>query len=187
MSRAILIHGCCNREEYFSNEFPSPSNSHWFPWLQKQLLIQGIFTQTPEFPIPYQPDFHQWKISLILFSIDENTILIGHSCGGGFILRYLMENNLLCKRIILIALWLDPQKTKSDFLQFNLSEISLKIKQLDIFISEDEDVEGVKESVEKISAFFSSAKIHQFKDKGHFTFHDMKTTEFPELLELLSL
>ena len=61
MKTAILIHGTCDEEEYFSDLYPSLSNSHWFPWLQKQLLIKGIFTQTPEMPDAYKPDYEKWK------------------------------------------------------------------------------------------------------------------------------
>ena len=60
MKTAILIHGTCDEEEYFSDLYPSLSNSHWFPWLQKQLLIKGIFTQTPEMPDAYKPDYEKW-------------------------------------------------------------------------------------------------------------------------------
>lgn len=36
---AIILHGMPSKEEYFSPAYASPSNSHWLPWLQKNLLI----------------------------------------------------------------------------------------------------------------------------------------------------
>ena len=75
MLNAILIHGSCDKEEYFSNKYPSLSNSHWFPWLQKQLLIKGIFTQTPEMPDAYAPDYEKWKIEFEHYPVDEETIV----------------------------------------------------------------------------------------------------------------
>ncbi len=60
MNNDIIIHGSCDKEEYFSDKYPSLSNSHWIPWLQKQLLINNIFTQTPEMPASYNPDYKKW-------------------------------------------------------------------------------------------------------------------------------
>lgn len=31
MKKAIIIHGACDKEEYFSDKYPSLSNSHWLP------------------------------------------------------------------------------------------------------------------------------------------------------------
>jgi len=86
MKNAILLHGCCDREEYFSDQYPSLSNSHFFPWLQKQLLIKGIHTQTPEMPQSYEPDYSKWKKEFERYEINTETILLGHSCGAGFLL-----------------------------------------------------------------------------------------------------
>jgi uncharacterized protein len=77
MKNAIIIPGTCSREEYFSGEYPSLSNSHWLPLLQKQLLIKEIFTQTPEMPDAYQPDYEKWAGEFERFTVDENMILIG--------------------------------------------------------------------------------------------------------------
>lgn len=81
MKRAVVVHGTCDDEEYFSDKYPSLSNSHWFPWLQKQLLMKNIFTQTPEMPEAYKPDYEKWKKEFERFLPAD--ILIGHSCGGG--------------------------------------------------------------------------------------------------------
>jgi hypothetical protein len=41
MKNAVLIHGMPSKDEYFDPSAPSLSNAHWFPWLQKQLIING--------------------------------------------------------------------------------------------------------------------------------------------------
>lgn len=92
MKNAILLHGACDKEEYFDDQYPSLSNSHWFPWLQKQLLINGVLAQTPEMPDAYAPNYDKWKSEFERMEINENTVLVGHSCGGGFLVRWLSWN-----------------------------------------------------------------------------------------------
>ena len=42
----VILHGRAGADEYISDRYPSASNSHWIPWLQKQLLIKGHDVQT---------------------------------------------------------------------------------------------------------------------------------------------
>ncbi len=57
MKTAIIVHGMPPKEEYFNSAYPSQSNKHWIPWIQKQLILNGILAQTPEMPEPYDPDY----------------------------------------------------------------------------------------------------------------------------------
>ena len=113
MKNALLLHGTCDREEYFSDLHTSLSNSHWLPWLQKQLLIRDILTQTPEMPQAYDPQYDLWEKTFERFDVDKNTILVGHSCGGGFLLRWLSENRVEVNKLILVAPWIDPDRIKT--------------------------------------------------------------------------
>lgn len=186
MKSAIIVHGCCDKEEYFSLKYPSLSNSHWIPWLQKQLLIKGVFTQTPEFPKPFSPEYKKWKKELERFDINSETVLIGHSCGAGFLLRWLSETKTQVDQLILVAPWMDPTKKRKGFLDFELDpKLEKRVNQIHILFSLDEKVEGVKESVEEIRQFYPGAKYHEFKKMGHFCFEEMGHVEFPELLELV--
>jgi len=45
-------------------------------------------------PEPYSPDYAKWCSVFKQFVIDSDTQLIGHSCGAGFLLRYLSENDV---------------------------------------------------------------------------------------------
>jgi len=73
---AVILHGKPGREEYYSDEFPSASNSHWIPWLQKQLLIKEIEAHTPEMFEAYNPNYEVWKKEFEKNIIDEGTTLI---------------------------------------------------------------------------------------------------------------
>ncbi|MCL5783915.1 MAG: alpha/beta hydrolase [Patescibacteria group bacterium] len=186
MQRALLIHGTCDKEEYFSDNYPSLSNSHWFPWLQKQLLIKGIFTQTPEMPEAYQPNYESWKKEFERFNVNEETILVGHSCGGGFLVRWLTENKVQIKKLILVAPWLDPGRRKTtNFFDFSIDpNIEDRVEEVHIFVSQD-DEQDILESVKIIKEVLPAIQEYNFKNMGHFTFEDMKTDKFPELLEAI--
>lgn len=186
MKNALLIHGTCDKEEYFSDKYPSLSNSHWFPWLQKQLLMNGVFTQTPEMPDAYKPDYEKWKGEFERFEVDENTTLVGHSCGGGFLVRWLTENKVSADKLILVAPWLDPNRRKTtDFFDFKIDpEIKRRFKEIHLFVSED-DESDILRSVDMLRGAIPEIEIHNFKDMGHFTYEDMRTQEFPKLLNLI--
>lgn len=182
----ILLHGTCEDEEYFSDKYPSLSNSHWFPWLQKQLLMRGILTQTPEMPEANKPDYGKWKGEFESLKVDDETILVGHSCGGGFLVRWLSENKLKVDKLVLVAPWLDPERRRTtDFFDFEIDgEMQKRIKEIAVFVSGDDEADVLK-SVETIRKVLTEARVYSFGDKGHFTYNDMGTDKFPELLEVI--
>jgi predicted alpha/beta hydrolase family esterase len=187
MKTAIILHGKPSKDEYYDSNFPSASNYCWIPWLQKQLLINGILAQTPELPKPYEPVYEKWLKVFEQFNIDENTILIGHSCGAGFLVRWLTENNIRVGKVILVAPFLDPfrDEVKSDFFDFEIKKgLSKQTRELCIFYSTD-DERSVTESVNQIISADKEVKIKQFTNKGHFTLESMKTDKFPELIDYL--
>ena len=185
MKNAILVHGWNNKAEYFGEEFPSPSNSHWFPWLQKQLLMKGILAQTPEMPQPYQPQYGLWKTEFEKFQPDSADILVGHSCGGGFLTRWLSENKSSHETVILVAPWLDPfREETTDFFEFEIdTSLTERITNFHIMVSSD-DEESIANSTASITDAIPNIKVHSFTNKGHFITETIGTT-FPELLETI--
>lgn len=85
MKTAIIFHGMPDREEYYNPESAAESNKHWLPWIQRQLILKDILAQTPELPYPYRPVYKDWLDVLRKFEINKDTILVGHSCGAGFL------------------------------------------------------------------------------------------------------
>ncbi len=183
MKNAIIIHGTCDEAEYFSDKYPSLSNSHWFPWLQKQLLMNGILAQTPEMPEAYSPDYEAWKREFEQFNIDEDSILVGHSCGAGFLLRWLSENKVRIDKLLLVAPWLDPDKEKAaSFFDFEIDKsITDRIEETHLLFSNDDEPD-ILESVRIIKESIPDILFHEFTGRGHFTFGQMGTDKFPELL-----
>lgn len=187
MKTAIILPGMPSKEEYFNPSTPAPSNKHWIPWTQRQLLLNNILAQTPEWPEPYEPVYEKWLEVFSQFKVDENTLLVGHSCGAGFLVRWLTENNINVNKVALVAPFLDPEhdEVKSDFFHFQIKkDFSNQARELCIFYSTD-DHQTVKTSVEQIKQADKNAQMKQFDDKGHFTLNDMKSDKFPELVEFL--
>src|SRR5579862_8521505 len=186
MKNAIILHGRPDDWEYYGLEYPAQSNSHWIPWLQKQLQAKDIFTQTPEMPLSFRPDYQIWKKEFERYDIGPETIMVGHSCGGGFLARWLSENKgVKVGKVVLVAPWLNPEDNpKSEtgvFFHFGIDpELVNRTASLAIFVSDD-DQATIQKSVEIIKSKLNDAKIRQFNGYGHFTFESMKTTEFPEL------
>jgi predicted alpha/beta hydrolase family esterase len=66
---------------------------NWFPWLKGELENRGHKVFVPQFPSPpvVPAKITEWFDVLKNYeqNINENTILIGHSLGGKFLLRIL--------------------------------------------------------------------------------------------------
>ncbi len=185
MKNAILLHGRPRRDEYYDGSQPSASNAHWFAWLQKQLMVHDIKADTPEVPFAFEPLWERWVKEVERFEIGLETILVGHSTGGGFWVRYLSEHkDLKVGKVVLVAPWIDvEQEAPHNFFQFKLDEnIAKRTQGLTIFHSND-DAPEIQSSVKELRAKLTAIKYREFQHYGHFCYEDMNTTEFPELLE----
>lgn len=189
MKTAILIHGMPSKEEYFDPKTPAASNNQWFPWLQKQLSLKGIVAQTPEMPEPYRPDYEKWKAVFEQFNLEEDTILVGHSCGGGFLARWLSENDVKVGKVVLVAPWINPndREVARGFFDFQVDpNLVSKTKGISLFISSDDEQDEL-DTAKMLEEKAPGIKMLRFADKGHFCVgFNLKTEEFPQILpELL--
>ncbi len=186
MKQVIIIHGLPSNDEIRDNYIPSPSNNHWFPWIQKQLLKSNILCQTPEMPHPQYPTYKDHCFVMNQYKIDYQTTLIGHSLGGGFILKYLSEHSdINPEKIILVAPWLDPENSiDNNFSDIDFNEALTDKTNITCMYSND-DEKDIIDSVNILKEKLPNIKMVTFEDKGHFTKDDMGTVEFPELLELI--
>lgn len=186
MQTAIILHGMPSKDEYYDLTCSSPSNSHWLPWVQHQLLLNNILTQTPELPHPYQPEYDQWREVFEQFPIHENTHLIGHSCGAGFLVRWLSEHNVRVGKVALVAPWLDPtHQFAPDFFTFVLDkDIVQRTAGTKLFVSSD-DSDDIQQSASLLTEGITNLQLQTFSNRGHFIFDDMKTNKFPELVDFI--
>jgi predicted alpha/beta hydrolase family esterase len=186
MKKAIILHGMPSKEEYYDPNMAAPSNMHWIPWVQRRLLLKDILAQAIELPAPYKPEYTEWLKVFEQFDIEKDTILIAHSCGAGFLVRWLSENNVSVGKVVLVAPWLDPEKKlDTDFFDFDIDPaLASKTDDLHIFVSED-DYGNVVESARTIESAIKGVAVSKFMNKGHFTYEDMGSEEFPELLSVI--
>lgn len=188
---AILVPGRPDKEEYYDVNLPTNSDNHWFPWLAKRLQANDVFAITIEPPSPWQPRYDKWKKEFERFDIGEHTTLVGHSCGGGFLVRWLSENTgTKVGKVVLVAPWLNPfdnpASDTADFFKFEIDPgLVARTAGLTIFNSDD-DEESIQKSVEIIRKKLAAITYKEFHNYGHFCTEN-GVTEFPELLsEIIS-
>ncbi len=183
MKKVIIFHGTCGKNEYYSDDYPSLSNSHWLPWLQKQLLIKGFKAHTPEIFEAHIPTYEKYLTEINRYNLDEHTTLVGHSCGAGFLLRFISENKIKFNKVILVAPWLDPLRgITDDMFNFKLDKnILRKVNKLIIYSSDNDD-EDINKSIEIVKDAIDGVEIRNFHNYRHFCYGDIGD-KFPELLE----
>lgn len=186
---AILVPGRPDKDEHYDPTRPSNSEDHWFAWLKRQLILRDIHAAAIEPPFPFRPRYDEWVKEFERFDINPDTILVGHSCGAGFLLRYLCEHpDLKVGRVALVALWVNPYNNPNsdtaDFFDFTLDpSFPKRTDGVHIFVSRN-DEQSVRESVTIVKDRIPGLHIHEYADKGHFTLASMGTHEFPELLKV---
>jgi predicted alpha/beta hydrolase family esterase len=187
MKTAIILHGMPSKEEYFNFKSPSPSNNHWLPWLQHELILNDILAQSPELLEPYEPDYEKWRLVFERFPIDKDTYLIGHSCGGGFLVRWLSENKIQVGKVALVAPWINAAspRPKPGFFDFELDRNLVERTQgACLFVSTD-DSQDIINTAKQLQENVQGIIVQEFSNKGHFTLQDMGTEVFPELRDFL--
>jgi len=180
----IIIHGCppnpetniMSKARYFH---------HWIFWTKRELTKRGIPTDNPVMPEPWHPDYDKFKKEIEKYNITENTILIGHSCGCAFLVRWLGETKQKIKKLILVAPWkLNSRgdKWRKLFYEYPIDKtVKERVREIIMFTADNENEKG-KKSLKIFQDALGGEKI-ELKGMGHFVFEDMGTEEFPELLE----
>ncbi len=185
----IIIHGCPGDEEKAMNVETRTYDKHWIPWLKEKLVENKINVSTPQMPEPWKPDYEKFKKELEKYDVSENTILIGHSCGCAFLVRYLGETKKQIPKLILVAPWKLPYRNDGadkTFYEYDIDKsIVSRVKEIIMFTSNDEEEDGKKSL--KIFHNALGGKIIEFPNHGHYTLGDMKTNEFPKLLNEIIL
>lgn len=184
MENFIIIHGCPSDAEKALNPETRTYDKHWQPWLIENLTKQGYKVDSPLMPEPWSPVYEEYKKVVDCLDIDENTTLIGHSCGSAFLVRYLGDTKKKVDKLILVAPWKIPDEdnqVKKDFYLYEIDKsIKDRVNKIIIFTSDTEEDEG-KQSA-KIFHDALDGELVELPNKGHYTFGDMGTNELPELL-----
>ncbi len=175
----IILHGCPPSEETVT-----PKINRWMNWLEKKLQEKGFNAIAPDMPMTWEPRYENWKKEFEKYQVTENTLMVGHSCGGAFLVRWLLETNSKVKKLILVAPAKIPETkedTRQDLYKFDLPSDAAKIAdEIVIFTSND-----FPHHLKSLGLYKKSLnpRVVELKNKFHFLYFQMKTNEFPELLE----
>ena len=187
ISNVVIVHGCPSNVEKAMNEKTRTYDKHWMPWLKRELGKNGIKTEIPLMQTPWKPNYFEWKKEFDKLNINENTILIGHSCGGAFLVRWLDETKKRIKKLILVSpgkSGREGRKVLTDFYgNKTIHGIERFVKeQIVVYISDDDIPYHIPSAYEYQKEL--NARVVRFdKGYGHFTIEGMGTEEFPELLD----
>jgi len=182
MKNCIIVHGCPRKEPE-----EKTYHKHWIPWIKQHLEENGFLVEVPLMPIPWAPNYENFKREFEKCSINENTILIGHSCGCAFLTRWLGETKQKVNKLIFVAPWKIPDKDdkgRRDFYNYQIDEsIKERVNKIVMFTADDEAEDG-KKSLE-IYHESLEGEVVELKEHGHYILGHMGTMEFPELLEII--
>ena len=78
---------------------------NWFPWMKEKLEKKGCKVTVPQFPTPEGQSLEAWlKVFKPYYDkVNENTIIIGHSLGGIFLLKLLEQIEKPIKLAVLVG------------------------------------------------------------------------------------
>lgn len=120
------------------------------------------------------------------YDITPETILVGHSTGAGFFIKYLsIHPEIKVGKVVLVAPWIDPyqEHTKNFFDDFEIDpDLVSRTAGVTVFNS-DNDQDSVQRTAQIVRKKVKNIQHREFHNYGHFCFKDLKTEEFPELLE----
>jgi len=185
--KCIIIHGCPLGTDQDRDPEKRTYNKHWMPWLKERLIARGVETETPLMPSPWQPDYQQFKIEFEKLDVNEQTVLVGHSCGCAFLVQWLGETKRTIAKLILVAPWKIPDGSDEARKLFYTYPIDASIKErvgeIVMFTADNEEDDG-KKSLQMFHEVLDG-EIIALNGHGHYVFRYMKTAEFPELMEVI--
>ena len=143
----------------------------------------------PQMPCPRNAKYLEWKIWIEKYFpyLTDGVILVGHSLGGIFWLKYLSGNGfpVRIEQVHLIAPPFGKENSGGDYLDgFVLDLEKLKdglgrklVRKLFFYHSLDDPIVSFAD-MEKYKKILPGARFFVFQDKGHFI-----TDDFPEIVE----
>lgn len=186
-TRCIIIHGSPDDEERALDPSHRSYDKHWMQWTKRALEKKGIPTIIPLMPDPWKPDYEAYKKFFDTLEVNEETILIGHSSGCAFLVRWLGDTGAKIKKLILVAPWKiaygrgERYENRKKFYDYPINPAIRKhVSEIIIFTADDEAKDG-KKSVALYHDSLGGA-IRELRGHGHYTREDMGTDAFPELL-----
>lgn len=175
----IILHGCPPSEEMVT-----PKEKRWMNWLADKLNEVGLTAVAPEMPTSWKPKYEAWKKEFEQYPVSRKSVLIGHSCGAAFMVRWLMETGIRVKKLILVAPAKVPESAedkRQDLYNFDLpTDVPPIADEIVLFTSND-----LPHHLQSLALYTKALnpRVIKVENKVHFLFFQMGTNEFPELLD----
>jgi uncharacterized protein len=182
MKNAIILHGTgCNPDKY------------WLPSIKKFLENKGYSVWVPKLPDADIPDLKKWLPFVLKDGeFNKDTILIGHSAGGPFVLSILENISTTIHKAILVAGY-STMKNENDnplILQkeYDWEKIKKNVKDI-IFINSNNDPWGCDDKQGLLLFKHLGGTLIIREGEGHMGSDSFKQPykEFPLLEKLLDL
>jgi len=178
MSNIFIFHG--------TGGYPQ---ENWFPWLKAELEAKGHKVYIPEFPTPKGQSLKAWLEVLQPYEdkINKDSILIGHSLGGLFLLRVLERLQTKVKMAIFVGapIGIKPIKfyendEKFSGFDFTWQKITTKADQFIVFHSDNDPYVSLANG--ELLAKKLGTNLNFIPNAGHFNTAS-GYTKFEELLK----
>lgn len=179
--KLVIVHDRPGKNE--SGAGINDNEKHWISWLKTEAENLGFTVYNPQMPIPWEPEFLLWEKEFKSIPVDENSILVGHSAGGAFLVRWLADTKTKIRKLILVAPAKspNPHKEHAEIYEFAIDSAIQDYAGEIVVIFSSDDMDWIVES-SKLYTEKLSARVIEFNSRGHLTLNDMGTEEFPELL-----
>lgn len=152
-------------------------NENWFSWLKNKLDDERIECFVPHFPTPKEQSLENWLqiFDSYRYKISEKSILIGHSLGAVFLLRWLeIWSGVKINKCFLIGGFLGKVNValfdilNRDFFihPFNWHNIKMKVDEFILYHGNDDPYVS-HEYANSLTASLNATKI-VVANAGHF-------------------
>ncbi|NQV00381.1 MAG: alpha/beta hydrolase [Parcubacteria group bacterium] len=176
MKTVFMFHGTAGYPE-----------ENWFPWLKEKLEVLGYNVIIPQFPTPENQSPESW---FEVFNehrefYNTDTILIGHSLGGTFLLRVLEKYNIKIKAAHFVAasigvMPIKNYETDKPFIidSFDWDKIRNRAERFSVFHSDDDPYVSLDNGKQltkhlKINLTFIPNSGHFNKKAGYLKFEEL--------------
>ena len=153
------------------------SEDYWYYYIKQKVESRGYVCIVPTLPSIKKMNYDSWAKQFDKYKhlIDENSVVIGHSTGSIFLVKYLMENNLKVDKFIGVVSFNQVNKNASNpewdninktFFVPNLKDFKHYAKKRICFYSPTDIYDF--ESLNKFAETIEAEKVI-IEQAGHFT------------------
>ena len=163
----FLVHGTMGKP--FEN---------WFPWLESKLSEKKICCVIPSFPTPEHQNYSDWERLMDYYCelgvVNEETVLVGHSCGAIFLVHYILKHKLVVKGLICVSGYnnfisgFDMMDKLNESFYVNVGSIDVTsfVKKVICFYGDNDP--NIPQEVLHEFAVNVSGEVHCVPNAGHF-------------------